>query len=130
MILPSECELLRVFIGQDDKYESGPLVMYHGRPRYEMIVREARRRGLAGATVLQGSLGYGANSRIHGASNEDRIDTFHHLSQDLPIVIEIIDKPERIEGFLPDLENMIGEGLITVEKVRVVVYRPSTAPKS
>jgi uncharacterized protein len=128
--LPNECELLRIFIGQDDKYESGPLAMYAGRPRYEVIVREARRRGLAGATVLQGSLGYGANSRIRGGSNEDRVDNFLHLSHDLPIVIEIIDKPERIESFLPDLQNMIGEGLITVEKVRVVVYRPSTKAKS
>ncbi len=108
MILPSEAQLLRIFIGENDK---------HGhRPLYEAIVEEARRRGMAGATVLRGVMGFGKASRIH---------TFKilRLSEDLPIVIEIVDKPERIAAFLPDLDKMIGEGLVTLEKVRVVAYR-------
>ncbi|MBI5588751.1 MAG: DUF190 domain-containing protein [Deltaproteobacteria bacterium] len=108
MKLPSEAELLRVFIGESDKYE--------GRPLYEVIVEEARRRGMAGATVVRGVLGFGAHSRIHTAK-------ILRLSEDLPLIVEIVDKPERIEAFLPDLDRMVGEGLITVEKVRVVAYR-------
>lgn len=108
MQLPSEAELLRIFIGESDKH--------HGRPLYEVIVEEARRRGLAGATVLRGTLGFGAHSRIHSAK-------ILRLSEDLPMVVEIVDKPERIAAFLPDLDGMIGEGLITLEKVRVIMYR-------
>ncbi|MCI0462598.1 MAG: DUF190 domain-containing protein [Gemmataceae bacterium] len=108
MNLPSEAELLRVFIGEGDKH--------HGRPLYEVIVEEARRRGLAGATVLRGTLGFGANSRIHTAK-------ILRLSEDLPMVVEIVDVPAKIEAFLPDLSGMIEEGLVTLEKVRVLVYR-------
>src|SRR5207248_2318281 len=110
MKLPSEAELLRIFIGEDDKY--------HGRPLYEAIVEEARRRGLAGATVLRGTLSFGAHSRIHTAK-------ILRLSEDLPMVIEIVDQPDKIAAFLPDLDGMIGEGLVTLEKVRVIVYRHS-----
>jgi len=110
MQLPSEAELLRIFIGESDKH--------HGRPLYEVIVEEARRRGMAGATVLRGTLGFGADSRIHTAK-------ILRLSEDLPMVVEIVDKPERIEAFLPDLDAMIDEGLVTLEKVRVLVYRHS-----
>ncbi len=110
MHLPSEAELLRVFIGESDKFQ--------GRPLYEAIVQEARKRGMAGATVLKGSLGFGANSRIHTAK-------ILRLSEDLPLVIEIVDKPERIAEFLPALDEMIGEGLVTLEKVRVITYRHS-----
>jgi hypothetical protein len=110
MKLPSEAELLRIFVGEGDKWG--------GRPLYEVIVEEARRRGLAGATVLRGTLGFGASSRLHTAK-------ILRLSEDLPMVIEIVDRPDRIEQFLPDLDRMIGEGLITLEKVRVVVYRHS-----
>src|SRR5258707_808528 len=108
MKLPIEAELLRIFIGESDKY--------HGRPLYEVIVGEARRRGLAGATVLRGTLGFGANSRIHTAK-------ILRLSEDLPMVVEIVDQPERIAEILPDLEGMIGEGLITLEKVQIIAYR-------
>ncbi len=108
MILPPAAELLRIFIGETDKYGH--------RPLYEAIVEEARRRGMAGATVLRGVMGFGKASRVH---------TFKilRLSEDLPIVIEIVDKPERIAAFLPDLDKMIGEGLVTLEPVRVVAYR-------
>lgn len=108
MNLPSEAELLRVFIGESDKHG--------GRPLYEVIVHEARQRGMAGATVLHGALGFGANSRIHTAK-------ILHLSEDLPVVIEIVDKPERIAEFLPYLDGLITEGLITLERVRVIAYR-------
>ena len=112
MKLPSEAELLRIFIGESDKHG--------GRPLYEVIVDEARRRGMAGATVLRGTLGFGAHSRIHTAK-------VLRLSEYLPMVIEIVDKPERIEAFLPDLDTMIEEGLVTLEKVRLIAYR-HTAP--
>lgn len=108
MKLPSEAELLRIFIGESDKH--------HGRPLYEVIVEEARKRGMAGATVLRGVLGFGAHSRLHTAK-------ILRLSEDLPMVIEIVDKPDRIAAFLPDLDGMIDEGLVTLEKVRVIAYR-------
>ncbi|HLA85562.1 MAG TPA: DUF190 domain-containing protein [Thermoguttaceae bacterium] len=108
MKLPAEAFLLRVFIGESDKV--------HGRPLYEVIVEEARRRGLAGATVVRGCLGFGANSRIHTSK-------VLRLSEDLPVVIEIVDREDRIEAFLPDLDGMITEGLVTLEKVRVIAYR-------
>jgi PII-like signaling protein len=108
MKLPSEAQLLRIFIGESDKY--------HGRPLYQAIVEEARTRGMAGATVLRGTIGFGAHSRIHTAK-------VLRLSEDLPMVVEIVDTPERIEAFLPDLDAMIGEGLVTLEKVQVITYR-------
>lgn len=110
MQLPKEAELLRIFIGESDKH--------HGRPLYEVIVQTARKMGLAGATVLRGIMGFGAHSRVHTAK-------ILRLSEDLPIVIEIVDKPERIAEFLPDLDKMIEEGLVTLEKVRVIAYRHS-----
>jgi uncharacterized protein len=106
--LPSEAELLRVFIGEGDKVG--------GRPLYEAIVEMARSEGLAGATVLHGLLGYGAHSRLHTAK-------VLRLSEDLPIVIEIVDTPERIADFLPQIDEMIEEGLVTLERVRVIAYR-------
>lgn len=108
MKLPSEAELLRIFIGESDRH--------HGRPLDEAIVEEARKRGMAGATVLRGTLGFGANSRIHSAK-------ILRLSEDLPVIVEIVDSPERIAAFLPDLDSMIGEGLVTLERVRVITYR-------
>lgn len=107
MILPSEAQLLRIFIGESDK---------HGhRPLYEAIVEEARKRGMAGATVLRGVMGFGKASRIHTIK-------ILRLSEDLPIVIEIVDKPERIAAFLPDLDNMVQDGLVTLESVQVIKY--------
>ena len=109
MKLPSEALLLRVFIGESDK--SG------NRPLYELIV-EARKAGMAGATVLRGCLGFGATSRIHTSK-------VLRLSEDLPMVIEIVDSQDKIEAFLPKLDSMITEGLITLEKVRIIAYRHS-----
>ncbi len=108
MKLPREAKLLRIFVGESDKHK--------GRPLYEAIVQEARRQGLAGATVLHGAVGFGASSRIHTAK-------ILRLSEDLPMVIEIVDEEEKINAFLPDLDEMIGEGLVTMEKVEVLVYR-------
>ena len=108
MHLPSEAELLRIFIGESDKDGH--------RPLYEAIVELARRKGMAGATVLRGVMGFGANSRVHTAK-------ILRLSEDLPIIIEIVDKPERIAELLPEIDGMIEEGLVTLEKVRVIAYR-------
>jgi hypothetical protein len=113
MNLPAEAELLRIFVGESDRRG--------GRPLYEVIVEEARRRGLAGATVLRGTLGFGANSRIHTAK-------ILRLSEDLPMVVEIVDAPERIAAFLPDLDAMIDEGLVTLERVRTIAYRHARTP--
>jgi len=108
MTLPSEALLLRIFIGESDKID--------GRPLFEVIVEEARKRGMAGATVTRGFLGFGANSRIHTSK-------VLRLSDDLPVVVELVDDETKINEFLPDLDRMIGEGLVTLEKVRVIVYR-------
>lgn len=112
MKLPEEAEVLRVYIGESDKYE--------GRPLYEAIVREARRLGMAGATVVRGALGFGVHSRIHTSK-------LLRLSEDMPMMVEIVDSPAKIEAFLPTIDSMVDEGLITVEKVRVVAYRHSGA---
>lgn len=108
MKLPEESELLRIFIGEADHFE--------GRPLYQAIVEEARAAGMAGATVLRGLMGFGATSRLHTVK-------VLRLSEDLPLVVEIVDRPERIAAFLPGLEAMVPDGLITVEKIRVVAYR-------
>ena len=108
MKLPYEAELLRIFVGESDRYE--------GKLLYEAIVSEARQRGMAGATVLRGVMGFGAHSRMHTAK-------ILRLSEDLPMIIEIVDKPERIADFLPELDKMIEEGLVTLERARVIAYR-------
>lgn len=108
MILPKDGKLLRIFIGEHDKHGHEPL--------YEWIVHKARESGLAGATVLRGLEGFGAHSRLHTAK-------ILRLSSDLPIVIEIVDTEEKIESFLPMIEDAIGEGLATVERVEVRFYR-------
>ena len=108
MKLSGEAQLLRILIGEDDKYQ--------GKVLSEAIVHQARQRGLAGATVLRGILGYGANSLVHTSK-------ILRLSQDLPVLVEIVDTPGKIAGFLPVLDEMIGEGLVTLEKVRVITYR-------
>ena len=90
------------------------------KPLYEVIVEDARRRGMAGATVLRGFLGFGAHSRIHTSK-------VLRLSEDLPVVVEIVDSEEKIDGFLPDLDEMISEGLVTLEKVRIITYRYNAA---
>ncbi len=108
MQLPETGLLLRIFIGESDKHA--------GRPLYEVIVEEARRRGLAGATVIRGVMGFGANSRIHTSK-------ILRLSEDLPMLIEIVDEAGKIEAFLPGLDTMIQEGLVTLERVHIVIYR-------
>ena len=114
MKLPSDAWCLRIFIGESDRTQ--------GRPLHEVIVEEARRRGMAGATVLRGILGFGATSRIHTSK-------VLRLSEDLPLVVEIVDTKERIEAFLPDLDGMIDEGLVTLEQVRVITYRHAPGAK-
>ena len=112
-MLPREGKLLRIFIGEDDKYE--------GRPLFEWIVAKARDGHMAGATVLRGLEGFGAHSRMHTAK-------ILRLSSDLPIVIEIVDTPEKIEAFLPIVDEAIAEGLATVEDVEVRFYRSGNQP--
>jgi uncharacterized protein len=107
---PSEGKLLRIFIGDSDRYE--------GRPLYEWLVIKAKEQGLAGATVLRGLMGFGANSRVHTAK-------ILRLSEDLPVIIEIVDTEEKIRAFLSDIEGVIKEGLATLEKADVQIYRSS-----
>jgi PII-like signaling protein len=108
MSLAEHGKLLRIFLGESDKHE--------GRPLYEWIVRKAREEGLAGATVLRGLEGFGAHSLLHTAK-------ILRLSSDLPIVIEVVDTEEKIEKFLPLIDEAIREGLVTVEKVEIRFYR-------
>ncbi|MCR4269342.1 DUF190 domain-containing protein [Nitratireductor sp. ZSWI3] len=107
MQVPEQALALRIFIGEDDKDD--------GRPLYEAIVLKAREMHLAGATVLRGPLGYGHSSRLHTSK-------ILRLSEDLPLVIEIIDSEDRINAFLPELDRLMTSGLITVENVRVLQY--------
>jgi PII-like signaling protein len=111
MHLPENALLLRIFIGESDRYRH--------RPLYEAIVLKARELHLAGATVLRGPMGYGASSRIHTAK-------IIQLSMDLPLVVEIVDTEEKINGFLPVLDEMMNGGLVTLEKARVIHYGPGT----
>ncbi len=112
MKLPEEGILLRIFIGEKDRYK--------GKPLYEQIVLKAREMGLAGATVLRGIMGFGAESRLHTAK-------ILRLSEDLPIIIEIVDRKEKIDALIPFLDEVVKEGLITMEKVKVIKYRHSKA---
>jgi PII-like signaling protein len=107
--IPQNGVLLRIYIGESDRW--------HGKPLYEAIVMRARELHLAGATVLRGPMGFGAHSRVHTAN-------VLRLSEDLPIVIEIVDSQEKIDELLPHVDEMLKEGLITMEQVRVVMYRP------
>ncbi len=109
MVLPEEGCLLRLFIGESDKH--------NGKPLYEWVVMQARERGLAGATVTRGIMGFGANSRI--------IHTFkiERLSEDLPIVVEIVDTREKLESFLEYIDDKVEAGLATLEKAQVRIYR-------
>jgi PII-like signaling protein len=107
MQIPRDAMLLRIFIGEDDKC--------HGRPLYEAVVMKAREMHLGGATVLRGPMGFGHSSRLHTTK-------ILRLSEDLPLVIEIVDSQEKIEGFLPVLDTMMSSGLVTLEKVQVLQY--------
>jgi PII-like signaling protein len=110
MTIPTEGKLLRVFVGEADQW--------HGRPLYEAIISEARTRGLAGATAWKGFVGFGANSRLHTAK-------VLRLSEDLPVVVEIVDAADKIAAFLPIVDAMVTEGLVTVERAEVILYRSS-----
>ena len=107
MNLPRDAMLLRVFFGEDDRY--------HSRPLYEAIVLKAREAHIAGATVLRGAVGFGHSSRIHTSK-------ILRLSEDLPLVVEIVDTEEKIKAFLPTLDAMMSSGLVTLEKVQVLLY--------
>lgn len=107
MKIPEQGCLLRIFIGESDRW--------HGQPLYEAIVMKARELNMAGATVLRGPMGFGAKSHLHTAK-------VLRLSQDLPIVIEIVDSAEKIEILMPHIDEMVAEGLVTLEKVRVIKY--------
>ena len=107
MTLPRDAMLLRIVIGEDDKFER--------RPLYETIVLKAREMHLAGATVLRGAVGFGHSSHLHTTK-------ILRLSQDLPLVIEIVDTQEKIDAFLPVLDAMMPSGLVTLEKVQVLQY--------
>jgi PII-like signaling protein len=112
-MLPRDGKLLRIFIGENDRHQGVAL--------YEWIVCKAREHGLAGATVLRGLEGFGAHSRLHTAK-------VLRLSNDLPIVIEIVDTDDKIEAFLPAIDDAIGDGLATLEKVEVRFYRSRQSP--
>ena len=112
MTLPEDSVLLRIFVGESDRHGHQPL--------YEAVVLKARELKLAGATVLRSPLGFGAQSHLHTAK-------ILRLSDDLPMVIEIVDTEEKIQAFLPVLEGMMGGGLVTMEKVRVIHYRSAAA---
>jgi PII-like signaling protein len=108
MQIPKDALLLRIFLGESDRWEHKPL--------YEAIVLKAREAHLAGATVLRGPMGFGKSSRLHTSK-------ILRLSMDLPLVIEIVDSEEKIRAFLPVLDGMLGGGLVTLEKVQVIDYR-------
>ena len=110
-----ERTLMRIFIGESDRY--------HGQPLYQALVERLREKGLAGATVLRGISGFGASSKLH-------TDKVLRLSLDLPLVIEVVETEEAIQSILPDLDEMIGGGLITLERARVIMYRPSNVRPS
>ena len=104
-----ERTLMRIFIGESDKY--------HGRPLYEVLLQRLREKGFAGATVLRGVAGFGASSTVH-------TEKILRLSLDLPIIVEVVETEEAIQALLPDLDELIGGGLITLERARVILYRP------
>jgi hypothetical protein len=112
MKIPAEGKLLRIFIGEADKWQ--------GKPLYEEIIQRARKQGMAGATALKGFMGFGAKSHMHTTK-------LLRLSEDLPIVIEIVDSEEKINSFIPQLDEMIGDGLVTLEKANVIMYRAKSS---
>jgi len=108
MKLPADGKLLRIFIGEADKWQ--------GKPLYEEIIFLAKKMGMAGATAIKGFMGFGCKSHMHTAK-------IMRLSEDLPIIIEIVDSEEKISAFIPSLDEMVKEGLITLEKANVIMYR-------
>jgi PII-like signaling protein len=108
MKIPTDGYLLRIFIGESDHW--------HGKPLYEAIVMKARELHLAGATVVRGPMGFGANSRLHTTK-------ILRLSEDLPMIVEIVDAKEKIDELMPHIDEMVQEGLVTLEPVQVIQYR-------
>lgn len=108
MKIEGEALLLRIYLGESDEW--------HGRPLYQAIVERLRERGLAGATVLRGIEGFGAKAHLHTTR-------ILRLSEDLPILIEIVDQADRIRAIMPELDEMVADGLITLEKIEVIAYR-------
>ncbi len=114
MKIPKQGQMLRIFIGENNRYKGSPL--------YEWIVLKARKHGLAGATVLRGIMGYGANSRIHTTK-------ILRLSEDMPVIVEIVDTREKLKEFLEIIDGAILEGLATIQDVNVQFYRTSKNPE-
>jgi len=114
-----ERTLMRIFIGESDRVESGP---HKGKPLYEGLLLTLRERGFAGATVHRGIAGFGASARLH-------TDRVLRLSADLPIILEVVETEEKIEEIRPELNRLIDGGLVTLERVRVILYRPSDVPE-
>lgn len=114
-----ERTLMRIFIGESDRCREGPM---KGQPLYEALLTFFRKRDLAGATVIRGIAGYGAQGRV----NTEKI---LRLSLDLPIIVEVVAREERLQEILPDLDRMIDGGLITLERARVILYRPHDIPE-
>lgn len=108
MQLPDNCTIARIYLGESDTH--------NGKPLYESLVLKARESGLAGATVFRGSMGFGQSSRLHTTK-------ILRLSTDLPVVVEIIDSPEKIQAFLPTLKTLVDNGLITLEDLKVVHHK-------
>ena len=115
-----ERTLMRVFIGESDRVGRGP---HKGKPLYMGLLLTLRERGFAGATVIRGIAGFGASARLH-------TDRVLRLSVDLPLVVEVVETEERIQEVLPELDDLIGGGLVTLEKVRVLLYRPGGIPET
>lgn len=113
MHTPCQARLLRIFVGESDRAD--------GMPLYEAIVRKARQMGIAGATVLRGPMGFGHASSLHTAK-------ILRLSQDLPMVIEIVDTDEKVQALLDSIETIIGSSLVTLEAVQVIRYGPGSSP--
>jgi len=112
MKIPQDGYLLRIFIGESDRW--------HGTPLYEAIVMKARELHVAGATVIRGPMGFGANSRLHTTK-------ILRLSEDLPMIVEIVDAKEKIDELMPHIDEMVQEGLVTLEQVQVIKYRAGSA---
>lgn len=117
-----ERTLMRIFIGESDRCRD-PDSRWSGKPLYEALLLTLRERGFAGATVLRGIAGFGASARLH-------TDKVLRLSLDLPIVIEVVETEEKIQEVLPELDRMLGGGLVTLERARVILYRPEAEDSS
>lgn len=114
-----ERTLMRIFIGESDRVESG---RHKGKPLYEGLLLTLRERGFAGATVQRGIAGFGASAKLH-------TDRVLRLSMDLPVIVEVVETEEKIQELLPELDSLIGGGLVTLERARVILYRPADVPE-